>query len=253
MRHLLAALLLVLSLAMPARGQDLTVFAAASLTDALRDIATLWQAQGGARLRLNFASSAVLARQLDQGAPAALFASADIAWMDWAQQRGLIAADTRRTLLGNRLVLVVPHDRARSIPIGPGFNLADLLAGGRLALADPASVPAGLYARQALTALGQWQAALPRLARAENVRGALLLVERGEAPAGIVYATDAAAAPGVAVAGIFPADTHEPIVYPFAVPKAADSPTARALLTFLAGPESATVFRKYGFLPPPGG
>lgn len=253
MRHLIASVLLVLSLAMPARGQELTVFAAASLTDAMRDIAKLWQTQGGVRLRLSFASSAVLARQLDQGAPASLFASADLAWMDWAQGRRLIAADTRRTLLGNRLVLVVPHDRARSIPIGTGFDLAGLLAGGRLAIADPDSVPAGIYAKQALTTLGQWQAALPRLARAENVRGALLLVERGEAPAGIVYATDAAAAPGVALAGIFPADTHEPIIYPFAVPKAGDSPTARALLNFLAGPESSAVFRKYGFLPAPGG
>lgn len=252
MRHLLA-LLLAFALSTPLRAQELTVFAAASLTDALRDLAPLWQAQGGARLRLSFAASSVLARQLDQGAAANLFASADLAWMDWAQGRGLIAADTRRSLLGNRLVLIVPRDKARTIAIGTGFDIAALLAGGRLAVGDPQSVPAGIYGKQALTQLGQWDAALPRLARAENVRGALLLVERGEAPAGIVYATDAAVAPGVAVAGIFPAETHAPITYPFAVPKAGDTPAARALLGFLAGRESAAVFRKYGFLPAPGG
>jgi molybdate transport system substrate-binding protein len=254
MRHLIAALLMLLSFAAPARAQELTVFAAASLTDALRDIAIVWQGRGGAKLRFSFASSAMLARQLDQGAPANLFASADLAWMDWAQSRNLIVPETRRTLLGNRLVLVVPRDKQRAIAIGSDFDLAAVLGpGGRLAMGDPDSVSAGIYGRQALTTLGLWAAAVPRLAKAPNVRAALLLVERGEAPAGIVYATDAAATPGVAVAGTFPADTHDPIVYPFAVPKSGDTPAARALLDFLAGPESVAIFRRYGFPAAPGG
>jgi molybdate transport system substrate-binding protein len=231
-----------------ARAADLTVFAAASLTNALQDAAKAWRAQGGAPVHLNFAASSTLARQLDQGARANIFASADLKWMDWAQSRELIAEDTRRILLGNRLVLVMPKDRLRPVTIAKGFDLASLLgAGGRLAVGDPAHVPAGLYARQALTSLGLWPAIEPRLARAENVRAALLLIERGEAPAGIVYATDAAVAPGVAVAGIFPPDSHEAIAYPFAVTRDGDTPDARALLAFLGGPVAGKIFAQYGF------
>ena len=244
---LLACLLLVGGA--PARAQDLTVFAAASLTDALRDIAQTWEAKGGAKLRFNFAASSTLARQLQQGAVANLFASADLQWMDWAAQQGLIVAATRRSLLGNGLVLVMPKDRAKPVRIEQGFDLMGLLGpGGRLTTGDPANVPAGIYARQALIKLGLWEAVAPRLAPAESARAALLLVERGEAPAGIVYSTDAAVAAGVAIAGTFPADSHEPIIYPFAVPKAGDTPAARALLDYIAGPEAAAAFRQRGFI-----
>ncbi len=252
MKRIILLLILALALATPARAQpkdDLLVFAAASLTDAMQDVGRAWVARGGVRPRFNFAASSTLARQLDQGAAAHVFASANQRWMDWAQERGLIAADTRRTLLGNRLVLVAPRDRVRQVKIGPSMDLLALLGPqGRLAVGDPAHVPAGIYAKEALTRLGLWAAAEPRLARADNVRGALLLVERGEAPLGIVYATDAAVAKGVAVAGVFPADATDPIAYPFAVTRAGDTKLARDFMAFLAGPEAAEIFSRRGFV-----
>ena len=245
---MIRVLLALLPLLLPAAARAQTVFAAASLTDALREAAALWQREGHPAPTLSFAASSTLAKQIEQGAPANLFASADAKWMDYLDQRSLIAAGTRRNVLGNDLVLVVPADHARTVAIGPGFDLAGLLGpGGRLAVGDPAHVPAGIYAAQALKALGVWDVAEPRLARAEDVRGALLLVERGEAPAGIVYATDAAVSKGVAPAGVFPAGSHDPITYPFAVTKAGDTPEARALLTFLEGPEVRDIFRRRGF------
>jgi len=199
-------------------------------------------------LRLSFASSSTLARQIENGAPANVFASADDQWMDYLAGKGLIAADTRKELLGNDLALVVPADKPVHVSIGPGFDLLGMLgANGRLATGDPAHVPVGIYAEQALKRLGLWEAVQPRLARTEDVRGALLLVERGEAPAGIVYSTDAAVSKAVAVAGLFPDSSHEPVSYPFAVTKAGDTPEARALLTFLAGPQARTVFVQRGF------
>lgn len=247
-RLLVAGLLALLVPPAAAAQQQVTVFAAASLTDAMQDVSAAWQQAGHAPLRLTFASSSTLARQIEQGAPANLFASADQRWMDYLAQRGLVAADSRRDLLANSLVLVVPGNRARQVAIGPGLDLDALLGpGGRIATGDPAHVPAGLYAKQALTALGLWPRAEPRLASAEDVRGALLLVERGEAPAGIVYATDAAAGGGVAVAGTFPEGTHDRITYPFAVTRDGDTPEARALLLFLAGPEARAVFERRGF------
>lgn len=245
LRCLLAAFLLV---ALPARAQPLTVFAAASLTDAMKDIGKLWEAAGHGAIRLNFAASSALARQMEQGAPANIFASADLQWMDYAAGKGLIAVDTRRNLLGNVLVLVMPKDKMRPIVIDPGLDVAALLgADGRIATGDPANVPVGIYARQALTRLGLWAAIEPRLARSDSVRSALLLVERGEAPAGIVYATDAAIAPGVAIAGVFPDSSHDPIIYPFAVTKSDDMTEARAFLLYLAGPDATSVFRARGF------
>ena len=245
LRFLLAALLLV---AVPARAEQLTVFAAASLTDALKDIAKLWEAAGHGAIRFNFAASSTLARQMEQGAPANIFASADLQWMDYAAGKGLIVGETRRNLLGNDLVLVMPKDRVRPIVIGSELDVAALLgADGRLATGDPANVPAGIYAQQALTRLGLWGKIEPRLARSDSVRSALLLVERGEAPAGIVYATDAPIAPGVAIAGVFPDSSHDPIIYPFAVTKSDDMTEARAFLLYLAGPDATSVFRARGF------
>jgi molybdate transport system substrate-binding protein len=244
-----------LLLAAPVRAQptdSLLVFAAASLTEAMQDVAKLWEASGNPRIRFNFAASSTLARQLEQGAQANLFASADLAWMDWAQSRALIAADTRRTLLGNRLVLVAPTNSTATatVTIAPGLDLLSLLGpNGRLAIGDPSNVPAGLYARQALTKLGLWPALEPRLARAESVRSALLLVERGEAPLGIVYATDAAIARGVKIVATFPADLLDPpIAYPFAVTRAGDTPAARRFLAFLATPPALETFARRGFI-----
>jgi molybdate transport system substrate-binding protein len=246
MRILLALCLLLTPLA--ARAQELTMFAAASLTDAMKDVSAQWAKAGHQPLRLSFGASSTLARQIEQGAPVNLFASADEKWMDYLADKKLIVADTRKDLLGNDLVLVVPADKPQHVTIGPGFDLLGLLGpNGRIATGDPAHVPVGLYAEQALKKLGMWDAVQPRLARTDDVRAALLLVERGEAPAGIVYATDAAVSKGVMVAGVFPANSHDPVSYPFAVIKAGDTPEARALMTFLAGPDARAIFDKRGF------
>ncbi len=230
----------------------LTVFAAASLTDALTQIGALWQAQGRTAPRFSFASSGTLARQIDQGAVADLFLSADETWMDWLAKRDRLRGDTRTDLVGNRLVLVERRSALKPVALAPGADLAGILgATGRLAVGDPSSVPAGIYARQALTALGLWNALQGRLAPADNVRAALLLVQRGEAPAGIVYASDVRATRDLAVAGVFPESSHPPIVYPGAVLKGAPmSQQAQELLAFLAGGAAQAVFHNLGFSRP---
>jgi molybdate transport system substrate-binding protein len=240
-------LLLVLT-SVSARAAPLTVFAAASLTDAMKVISGLWTQAGHPAPALAFGSSASLARQIEQGAPASLFASADLQWMDYLAKADQIAAGTRRNLLGNALVLIAPRAQARPVTISTGFNLSALLGpDGRLAIGDPAHVPIGLYARQALQQLGIWDSIKDRIAATADVRAGLLLVERGEAPLGIVYATDAALSDKVAVDGVFPASSHAPIIYPFAVTKAGDDAQARAFLDFLAGPEARTVWVRFGF------
>ena len=246
MRFLLVLCLLLTPLT--ARAQELTVFAAASLTDAMKDVSAQWVQVGHPPLRMSFGSSSTLARQIEQGAPANIFASADEKWMDYLADKKLIVPDTRKDLLGNDLVLVVPADKPQHITIGHGFNLVGMLGpNGRVATGDPAHVPVGIYAEQALKKLGIWDAVSPHLARADDVRSALLLVERGEAPAGIVYATDAAVSKAVMVAGTFPANSHDPVSYPFVVVRAADTPEARALMTYLSGPDSRAIFVKRGF------
>ena len=246
------AVLLALSLlfATPAAARDLTIFAAASLTDALKDLAAQWVTSGQKPPRISFASSSTLARQIEQGAEANLFASADTPWMDYLAQRGLIAADTRADLIGNTLVLIAPIAQPRQVTLGPGVDLRAILGpNGRIAVGDPAHVPVGLYAAQALRAFGVWEALEPRLARTADVRAALLFVERGEAPLGIVYATDAAVSRKVMVAGEFPAGSHAPIVYPFAVTKAGDTPLARRFLAALSAPAAHATFLRHGFRP----
>jgi molybdate transport system substrate-binding protein len=231
-----------------ARAQDVTVFAAASLQNALEDVGRLYQAGHGQAIRFSFASSSALARQIEQGAPASLFLSADEQWMDYVQQRRLVIADTRKSLLGNRLVLVVPAANATKVKIRPGFDFAAVLGkDGRWVTGDPTNVPVGRYAQDALTRLGAWAFAQTRLVRAENVRVALAFVERGEAAAGVVYETDAAISQKVRVAGVFPAESHAPISYPAAVVTQYDSPAARAFLRYLTSTEAFDVFRKYGF------
>jgi molybdate transport system substrate-binding protein len=234
-----------------ARAQEpVTVFAAASLTDALRALGQEWAARGNPAPRLSFAASSALARQIEQGAPAHLFLSADQRWMDYLQERNAIVNATRTSPLGNALVLITPADApARGVTLARGTDLAALLgANERIAVADPAHVPAGRYARAALEWMGQWAALEPRLARAANVRAALLLVERGETPFGIVYATDLGASPRVALAGTFPAGSHPPIAYPVALTRrAAGNAQARAFHAFLTGPEAAPAWARFGF------
>ena len=246
MRLLLVLCLLLTPLV--ARAQQLTVFAAASLTDAMKDVSAQWAQDGHQPLRMSFGSSSTLARQIEQGAPANVFASADEKWMDYLSDKKLIVPETRKDLLGNDLVLVVAADKPQHVTIGPGFDLLGLLGpNGRVATGDPAHVPVGIYAEQTLRKLGIWGAVAPRLARTDDVRSALLLVERGEAPAGIVYATDAAASKAVMIAGTFPANSHDPVSYPFAVTKSGDTPDARALMIFLAGPQARAIFVQHGF------
>ena len=247
------ALPLLALLPVAARAQALvTIFAAASLQDGLRALARDWAARGHPAPRLSFAASSALGRQIEQGAPADLFLSADEPWMDYLQARNLILPATRSSALGNALVLVAPADSARPLTLAWGTDLAALLGPqGRLAMGDPAHVPAGRYGQAALEWLGNWGALAPRLARAENVRAALLLVERGEAPLGIVYATDALAAPGVRVVAEFPAESHPPITYPFALTRRAEAHAeARVLLAFLTGAEAMPIWQRHGFTLP---
>jgi molybdate transport system substrate-binding protein len=231
-----------------ARAQPLTIMAAASLTDSLKDVSLAWEKAGHRPLQMSFGASSTLARQIELGAPANVFASADEKWMDYLADRKSIVAESRRSLLGNEVVLVVPANKPQHVTIAPGFDLLGMLgADGRLAVGDPAHVPVGIYAEQALRKLGMWDALVPRLARTEDVRAAMRFVELGEAPAGIVYATDAAISKGVSVAGTFPANSHDPVTYPFAVVKAGDNTEARALMTFLEGPQARAIFVRRGF------
>jgi molybdate transport system substrate-binding protein len=238
-------------------GQPL-VFAAASLRTALDEIAPVCQSSMDAGFTASFAGTSALARQIEAGAPADVFISADIDWMDAVEAGGFIDAATRGDLLTNRLVLVAPARGGMTAPasgvtapdvsIEPGVNLAGALGDGRLAVADPEVVPAGKYAKAALTTLGAWDEVAGRLAPSENVRAALLLVSRGEAPLGIVYRTDAAADPGVGVIGTFPPETHPPIVYPAALTsRSGRHPGAQAVLDCLQRADARAVFDRWGF------
>ncbi|MFH1137630.1 MAG: molybdate ABC transporter substrate-binding protein [Pseudomonadota bacterium] len=225
------------------------VFAAASTTNAVRDICALFQAQGLGEAVPSFASSSTLAKQIESGAPAGVFISADKKWMDYLDEKGLIKKDSRSDLLGNRLVLIGSLDcKLSEVEIKPGFPLADLLGDNKLSLGDPDHVPVGIYAKQALEKLGAWSGVEARIARAKDVRASLAMVERGECPLGVVYSTDAAISDKVRVLGLFPEDSHPPIVYPVALTAEYEAdPTARAFIKFLAGPEARAVFEKYGF------
>jgi len=247
---LAAAAALILGHAPAARAQQpLTVFAAASLQDALRDLGAQWQARGNPAPRLSFAASSALARQIEQGAPADIFISADEPWMDYLQQRNLIVNATRVSPIGNSLSLIAPVGSTVQVTLTRETNLLALLGpNGRIATGDPAHVPAGRYAQAALEWMGQWQAVGPRLARADNVRAALLLVERGEAPLGIVYETDAKASRGVRTVAAFPAESHPAITYPFAIARRAENnPAARAFLAFVTAAEAAPTWQRFGF------
>ncbi len=228
--------------------RELTVYGAASLTNALQDVGAAFTAAGGARVKFSFAASSLLARQIEAGADADIFFSADTEWMTYLADRNLIQPATRRDVLSNHLVLIAPSNSAIAIEIRPNFPLAQALGDGRLAVADPDSVPVGKYARQALTSLGVWGSVAEHLVRAENVRVALTYVARGEAPLGIVYETDARAEPKVKIVGMFPENTHLPIVYPVALTAHGMSAGARAFLTYVEGPQAAEVFRHYGFI-----
>jgi len=255
--HRLACLLTALCLAAGAgplaaqdAGQPVTIFAAASTTDAVNEIAEAFAARTGGSLRPVVASSSTLARQIGEGAPADLFLSANVDWMDHLDGQQLLVPGSRLPLLSNRLVLIAPQDSPLRLRLSPDLPLRALLGDGRLAVGDPAHVPAGIYARQALEALGLWDQVADRLAQAANVRAALALVDRGEAAAGIVYETDAAISPRVKILDVFPAKVTPAIVYPLAIVAGHDRPAVRTAYDFLKSEEAAAIFARYGFTRP---
>ena len=243
-----AAIALGLSAA-PAAAQSpaVLVFAAASLANAFDAIDAQYQRETGKQVTVSLAASSTLAKQIENGAPADIFISADLDWMDYLAKHNLIKPGTRKNLLGNELVLIAPQDTTAQVKIEPGFPLGKLLAGGKLAMADTSAVPAGKYGKAALEKLGVWSSVESQIAQAENVRAALALVARKEAPFGIVYRTDAAVEPSVKIVAVFPEDTHPPIIYPIALSAASANPDAAGFLAYLESPKAATLFEKQGF------
>ncbi|THV16573.1 molybdate ABC transporter substrate-binding protein [Rhizobium rhizophilum] len=231
-----------------ARAEEpVTVFAAASLKESVEKIAAAWKAAGGSDVRLSFAGSSSLAKQIEEGAPAEVFISADLRWMDHLDKAGRIKSDTRVNLLGNRIVLVAPKDSAATVSIFENFPLATLLGDERLAMANVDAVPAGTYGKTALESLGVWESVRDKLAQSENVRAALLLVSRAEAPLGIVYETDAQADPSVRILDRFPETSHPAIVYPAALTTDGQNPRAAEFLAYLQGKDAHAIFTAAGF------
>src|SRR5262245_37322744 len=230
-----------------AQTGDVVVFAAASLKNALDAINTQWQNETGKKASISYGASSALAKQIEQAAPAQMFISADLDWMDYVAQKNLIKPETRSNLLGNRIVLIAHKDKAQPIDIKPGFDLAKVLGDARLSMANVDSVPAGKYGKAALEKLGVWSSVSSKIAQAENVRAALLLVSRGEAPLGIVYQTDAAADPNVKIIGTFPEDTHPPIIYPIALTANANHPDAASFLDYIKSAKAKPLFEAQGF------
>lgn len=246
-----AALLLTLpffSSPSHAESDPILVFAAASMKNALDEAAKKWTEKSKVEVKSSYAASSALAKQIEAGAPADIFISADLDWMNYVEGKKLIKAGTRSNLLGNSIVLIANKDWSKGdVKVANGFPLAKLLGDGRLSMADTATVPAGKYGKAALEKLGAWDSVSGKLAQAENVRAALALVGRGEAPLGIVYKTDAAADPNVKIIGVFPDDSHKPIVYPAAQIETSKNAKAGELLKYLASPEAKTIFEKHGF------
>ncbi len=229
-------------------GKAVVVFAAASLKNALDAIGTAYEKDTGRKIVVSYAASSALAKQIESGAPAQIFISADLDWMDYLDKKNLIESKSRSNLLGNRLVLIAPKGEGRPLDIKAGLDLAHLLGDGRLAVADVAAVPAGKYAKAALEKLGAWDGVKEKLAQAENARAALLLVSRGEAPAGIVYRTDAAADHNVVIVGTFPDDSHPPIVYPAGLVAGTRTSEAASFLQYLESGGAAALFEAHGFI-----
>ncbi len=248
--RLFAGATLTLTVAGHALADDgkITVFAAASLTNAMQDIAAEYKKEKNVEVVSSFASSSTLARQIEAGAPADLFISADQKWMDYAVDKKAIDTSSRETLLGNSLVAVAPKaSKLDKVTIDAKTDWTRLLDDGRLAVGDPDHVPAGIYAKEALQKLGAWETLSPKLAPAEDVRGALALVERNEAPLGIVYGSDAVASKGVKVVGTFPEDSHQKVEYPLAIIDGHKNATVSAFYDYLKGPQASAIFKRYGF------
>lgn len=247
--RLFASLAVLLAAASPLAAQEqITVFAAASLRNALDDTGAVFSKATGVKVVASYAASSALIKQIEQGAPADVFISADVQWMDYAAERKLIRPDTRVNLLGNKLVLIAGKDsKLDHVDIAKDFDIAKLAGDGRIAVADVKAVPAGLYAKAALESLGAWKAAEPKLAMAENVRATLAFVARGETAIGIVYATDAKVEPLVKIVGVFPDGSHPPVVYPVAATATATNAGVTRYLDFLRGPVAKAIFERHGF------
>jgi molybdate transport system substrate-binding protein len=244
---LIGAILALASAPGSAQVKEPLVFAAASMKNALDEIAAQWQRETGKKVVISYAASNTLIKQIEQGAPADIFISADLDWMDYGQQKNLVNAGTRSDLLGNHIVLVTAKESTLALKITPGFDLAGVLMGRRLAMANVDAVPAGKYGKAALEKLGVWDSVKDKIAQADNVRAALLLVSRGEAPLGIVYQTDAASDPTVKIVGTFPDDSHPPIIYPVALTKTSTNPDAQAFLSYMRSPAAKPAFERQGF------
>lgn len=242
------AVALPLTAPLKAQEQPIVVFAAASLKNALDEIAAEWMKANQVEVRISYASSSALAKQIENGAPADIFISADLDWMDYVEKKNLVRKGTRVSLLGNTLVLIAAKDAPiKEVKIAPNFDLAKLLGDKRLSMAAVATVPAGKYGKAALEKLSVWKSVEGKIAEAENVRAALAFVSRGEAPYGIVYRTDAVSEKNVVIAGTFPAGTHEPIVYPFAILDSSKHPKATGLLKAMNTNEARAIWMKHGF------
>ena len=248
-KRLLLLACLLFAVAQPAMAQEsVTVFAAASLKNALDDVDAAFTKANGTKVTASYEASSALARQIDAGAPADLFISADLRWMDYAAEHRLIKPDTRVNLLGNKLVLIAPKDsKLDHVTISQGFDIAKLAGDSRIAVADVKAVPAGLYAKAALEKLGAWTAAEPKLAQAENVRATLAFVARGETPLGIVYQTDARIEPKVKIVGVFPDGSYPPVTYPVAATASTSKASVPKYLAFLRSKQAKDIFEKYGF------
>lgn len=248
-KRLFAAFVLLIVTALPLAAQEsLTVFAAASMKNALDDANAAYTKSTGVKVVASYAASSALAKQIEQGAPADVFISADLKWMDYVAEKKLIKPDTRINLLGNKLVLIASTDsKLDKVTIAKPFDIAKLAGDGRIAVADVKAVPAGLYAKAALESLGGWAAAEPKLAMAENVRATLAFVARGETPVGIVYATDAKVEPKVKIVGVFPDGSHPPVVYPIAATSTTTNAATLKYLDFLRTGAARAIFEKYGF------
>ncbi|TVQ35328.1 MAG: molybdate ABC transporter substrate-binding protein [Geminicoccaceae bacterium] len=244
----LAAALALLALPLRASAADVLVFAAASLTDALDRVATAWSEETANRAILSFAGSSALARQIQQGAPADIFISASVEWMDAVEASGDIRAGTRRDLLANTLVLIAHGRDVSPVTIDETLDLAGMLGDERLAMALVEAVPAGIYGKAALTALGLWDDVAPLVAQADNVRAALAFVARNEAPLGIVYATEAVVEDNVTIIANFPPGTHAPIILPAAMTAESQSPAAEAFLAYLSSPNAREIWAEFGFI-----
>ncbi len=249
LRGTLVTCLALATAPLPAMAGDVTVFAAASLTDALDRVARQWSAETGKTAVISYAGSPALAKQIGEGAPADIFISASPDWMDELEASGDIRPDTRRSLLGNSLVLIA-HGTAEPVTVDETLDLPAMLNGGKLSMAMVDSVPAGIYGKAALTRLGLWDKVAPMVAQSDNVRTALAFVARNEAPLGIVYATDAAVQDNVTVIGTFPADSHDPIIYPAAITAQSDSDQAQAFLDYLSSAPAQAIWRDFGFTVP---